>query len=63
MTPSIRLVYEDNDGPIRMHVLPTGDLIEHEESDDCVCGPDVEFREGGAIIAHHSLDRREQHEH
>lgn len=64
LSPGVRFLYADEDGDdlIRMHILPRDDLIEHEESEDCVCGPDVEFREGGAIIAHHALDRREQHE-
>ena len=44
----------------RVHVIPVGDLIGHDqEGDDCVCGPDVEFVEGGVVIVHHSLDGRE----
>jgi hypothetical protein len=43
----------------RIHVLPVNDLIDHEDSGDCVCGPDTEFTEGGAVITHHSLDGRE----
>lgn len=44
----------------RVHVIPCNDLIEHtNEDDDCVCGPDVEFVSGGAVIVHHSLDGRE----
>lgn len=52
----------------RVHVLPVGDLIEHEEvGDDCPCGPTIEavFREDGSngwLITHHALDRREQTE-
>lgn len=46
-----------------LHVLPVNDLIEHEdEGDECVCGPDVTFVEGGKVITHHSLDGREGHE-
>lgn len=50
-----------------VHVEPINDLIEHEDSDGCVCGPDVEavFLEDGSngwLISHHSLDGRELHE-
>ena len=44
-----------------VHVLPVNDLIEHdsEHFDECVCGPDVEYVEGGKVVTHHSLDGRE----
>lgn len=42
--------------------LKPADDIEHEESEDCPCGPDVEFVEGGVIVIHHSLDGRERFE-
>jgi hypothetical protein len=48
--------------PLRIHVLPLDDLIEHEQSEDCVCGPDVELVSAvndGWLISHHSLDGRE----
>ena len=45
-----------------VHVVPINDLIEHEDSDDCICGPDTEFVSGGAVISHHSLDGRELNE-
>jgi hypothetical protein len=46
------------------HVLPIGDVVEHIESDDCVCGPRterVERTDGGDgwLTVHHSLDGRE----
>lgn len=46
------------------HVLPLGDAVEHDESEDCVCGPDVEpiQRADGSmawLVTHHSLDGRE----
>ena len=52
-------------GPV--HVVPINDLVDHEASDDCVCGPTVEavFRDDGSngwVIVHHSLDGRERHE-
>lgn len=43
-----------------VHTYPVADLIEHElEGDDCVCGPDIVFSEGGHQVVHHSLDGRE----
>ncbi len=48
--------------PSVMHVVPKGDLIEHELSDDCVCLPDPRFTEGGLVLVHHSLDGREAQE-
>jgi hypothetical protein len=44
-----------------IHVVPVDDLIEHDtdSDDECVCGPDFEFVEGGAVVTHHSLDNRE----
>lgn len=51
------------------HVIPIGDLIEHETGTDdgCPCGPAVEPVEldcGGVgwVIIHHSLDGRELNE-
>lgn len=50
-----------------MHVIPRGDLVEHESSDACVCGPTVQpvDREDGStgyVYTHHSLDGREARE-
>ena len=44
------------------HVLPAGDLIEHEETEDCACGPKVTFLTDGKVVTHNSLDGRERHE-
>ena len=46
------------------HVEPVNDLIDHEDSDDCVCGPRVEPvpRDDGSmgwLVTHASLDGRE----
>lgn len=54
-----------DDAPI--HVLPVNDLIEHEESDACVCGPEtqpVERDDGsmGWLVVHNALDGREHRE-
>lgn len=45
------------------HLLPVGDLISHEISDECVCGPAVEGmkRPSGSIgwvYTHRALDGR-----
>ncbi len=50
-----------------LHVVPVGDLIEHETTDDCLCGPRSEpvVREDGSygwVVVHHSLDGREKEE-
>jgi len=50
-----------------VHVLPLNDVIDHDENDDCVCGPtsEVVFRDDGSVgwlFTHHSLDGRESHE-
>lgn len=51
-----------------VHVLPVGDLIEHNsEDEDCPCGPTTEpvMRDDGScgwLITHHSLDGREKAE-
>jgi hypothetical protein len=50
-----------------VHVLPIGDLIEHEETSECPCGatPDPVKRDDGSIgwvMVHHSLDGRERFE-
>lgn len=50
------------------HVVPVGDLIEHdtEHFEDCVCGPRVQRVDAplgdGWLYIHHSLDRREERE-
>ncbi|MDF2969371.1 MAG: hypothetical protein K0Q93_3149 [Nocardioidaceae bacterium] len=57
------LAQQTDDGA---HVLPIDDQVDHVESDDCVCGPAVEYVTGeqgsGWLITHHSLDGREHHE-
>lgn len=51
-----------------VHILPVGDLIDHESTGDgCPCGPRVEavFRDDGSngwLVVHNSLDGREQFE-
>lgn len=50
-----------------VHVVPRGDLVEHQQGDDCPCGPrpePVERVDGsiGWVVVHHSIDGREQTE-
>ncbi len=50
-----------------VHVVPVNDLIEHEDGDDCPCGPamiPVEREDGsiGWVVSHFSLDGRERFE-
>lgn len=45
-----------------MHVVPNADLISHDLTTDCVCGPEVEHIEHGYVVKHHSLDGRELRE-
>lgn len=47
-----------------VHTIPVNDLVEHEASEDCVCGPELEpvERDDGSmgwLAIHHSLDGRE----
>lgn len=42
-----------------VHVTPRDDLVDHEESDDCICGPSTVFVIGGVVVTHRSLDGRE----
>lgn len=51
-----------SEGPRVIHVRPNGDLIAHESDESCACGPTPKFVEGGIIMLHHSLDRREERE-
>jgi hypothetical protein len=41
------------------HVVPLGDLREHEASPECWCGP---HEESDGVWVHNSLDRREAFE-
>lgn len=44
-----------------IHVIPTGDLREHDTSKDCWCHPTPADDELDVIV-HHSMDRREEYE-
>ena len=49
-------------GPDEVHVIPVQDLIEHTETEDCICGPTTTFLESGKLVTHASLDGRELNE-
>lgn len=47
-------------GPDEMHIIPNNDLIEHTESDECVCGPaTTDLGDEQWMYTHASLDGRE----
>jgi len=53
--------------PDELHVVPCGDLIDHELDEECPCGPTPKpvKRDDGSVgwfWTHHSLDGRELHE-
>jgi hypothetical protein len=52
-----RLDSSDDD----IHVLPLGDLVEHEQSRKCWCVPMLE-QHVSMLVTHHSADGREQDE-
>lgn len=47
--------------PSGTHVIPHGDLIDHEWDtlDGCVCGPDVRFDRHPPRVQHFALDGRQ----
>lgn len=46
----------------RVHVLPLNDVVDHDDNEDCFCGPTAKFVEGGVVFVHHSVDGREMSE-
>jgi hypothetical protein len=49
------------------HVVPVDDVLDHEISDNCICGPEstpVKQEDGsmGWVMTHHALDGRESGE-
>lgn len=48
-----------------LHIIPDNDLIDHEPTNRCICGPRTDITHGDNgeqqwIITHHALDNREQ---
>ncbi len=44
---------------IMIHILPLGDIEEHEEITTCKCEPSVIEESGELIIVHNSFDGRD----
>lgn len=42
-----------------VHIVPLGDLQDHEETRDCWCTPRLESEGDTTIVVHHALDGRE----
>ena len=51
----------DEEKGVTIHVVPLGDLREHESSKDCWCKP-VQDDESDDVFVHHSMDGREKYE-
>lgn len=51
--------------PDELHIVPQNDFIEHTTSEECICGPSVDYfpdrymDEDFKLIIHVSLDGRE----
>lgn len=48
-----------------LHIVPAGDLVEHEATSECICGPttDIIIGENGETqwhVTHHALDGRDR---
>ena len=48
---------------VHKHVVPLGDLMEHELCTSCPCGPrEEEQSNASVIVVHHAFDQREGNE-
>jgi hypothetical protein len=58
------MTVESKGWELEAHVRPVDDVIEHDFSADCICGPRLEQTDegDGVVVVHHSLDGREEHE-
>jgi len=54
------MVYEFDDEQ-HFHIVPVGDLRDHDADPDCWCGP-TEDDEDPGIWVHHAMDKREEYE-
>lgn len=45
-----------------IHIMPIDDIFEHEETENCVCDPGIEDRNGYRIVIHNAFDGREKWE-
>lgn len=44
------------------HVIPLGDLREHDEDEACWCTPAIEYVGVGTLVTHNAMDDRESYE-
>lgn len=49
----------ENDDGLHWHVVPVGDLIEHENTPDCWCEPVLDPYAEGTLYIHNAIDGRE----
>lgn len=56
ITPGWAIITHTDD---HIHVLPIDDMITHEMSDTCSCGPTQSVENNTCIVLHNSLDGRE----
>lgn len=54
------MVYEPDD-TMHFHIVPVGDLRDHEADPSCWCKPSEDTEDPG-IWVHNSMDRREDYE-
>lgn len=59
-----RLNIQPAEQPNEVHVIPRNDLVEHDDSDDCVCSPSsipAKRSDGsvGWVVAHRAFDGRD----
>ena len=45
--------------PYKWNILPTNDLKEHTESENCECKPKIKYADRNMVIVHNSYDGRE----
>lgn len=58
----IAVTWTHPDGSVIEHqVMPINDLREHEDNEDCWCGP-TEDEDEPNLWVHHAMDRREEYE-
>jgi len=43
----------------QIHQIPKADMMEHEASTECICGPKVDESSHQVLVTHWSLDGRE----
>jgi hypothetical protein len=57
------VIWDNTDRDGTLQIIPEGDLMGHESSVSCACGPEAELVNGYWLITHASLDGRELDEY